>query len=140
MTKLAAEPGTWRSRKSHVIRANGLDRVIIAGMKTTVISFEITLEETVSSLHVSYRLIEAGVRRHDRIRGRYMTGRQINSCRLVRQRGSGSHWDKVLCRSRIVTGGGDKLEVYKRIDFSNRRHGGDVKRNGVRPSWPYKLL
>jgi hypothetical protein len=140
VTKSAAEPGTWRSRKLHVIRANGLDRVIIVGMKATVIFLEITLEETIPSLHVSYCLIEAEVRRHDRICGHYMTGRQINSCRLVRQWGSGSHWDMVLCRSRFIIGGGDKLEVCKRIDFSNRQHGGDVKRNGVRPSWPYKLL
>ena len=109
-------------------------------MKTTIISFEITLEETVPSLHVSYRLIEAGVRQHGRIRARYVTGRQINSCRLVRQRGSRSRWDKVLRRSRFIIGGGDKLKVYKQIDFSNRWHGGDVKRNGVCPSWPYKLL
>jgi hypothetical protein len=114
--------------------------MVIASMKATVILLKTVLEEMVLRLHVPHHQIEIRVRRYNGIHGHYVTGHQIDSCQLVRQQGHGSHWDKVLHRSRIIVGGGDKLKVYKGIDFSSRQHGGDVKRNGVCSSWPFKFL
>jgi hypothetical protein len=61
VTKLAAKPGAWRSRKMHVIWTNSLDSMVIAGMKATVILLKTALEETVPRLHVPHHQIKIGV-------------------------------------------------------------------------------
>ena len=114
----------------HVIWTNSLDSMVIAGMKATIILLKTALEEIVPRLHVPHHQIKIGVWWYDRIHGQYVTRRQVNYCWIIWQWGCRLCWDKVLRKSRLIVGGGDKLKVYKWIDFSSRRYGGDVKKVG----------
>ncbi|KIM84417.1 hypothetical protein PILCRDRAFT_6646 [Piloderma croceum F 1598] len=98
------------SGEAHIEWTNGLDGVVITSVEATIVLLKTALEETVPRLHVPQRDPASS----QQLPIRPATGLQVA---LGQDLGEG----------RLIIGRSDQLEVYKGINFSSRRHGGDVK-------------